>query len=102
MKKIYTFLFLLLVFALGAGAQNAHWSYRLQNQNTYESSSAVTIIRSNGEAYIAHVEKDTNILRLAKIDPTTMLTTGNNYNFSPSSSKKRILLRGGFGHLMVK
>ena len=49
-----------------AGAQNAHWSYRLQNQNTYESSSAVTIIRSNGEAYIAHVEKDTNILRLAK------------------------------------
>ncbi len=99
MKKIYTFLFLLLVFALGAGAQNAHWSYRLQNQNTYESSSAVTIIRSNGEAYIAHVEKDTNILRLAKIDPTTMLTTGNNYNFSPSSSKKRILLRGGFESL---
>lgn len=99
MKRKISFLAIALIICTASVAQNAHWSYRLQNQNTYESSSAVTIIRSNGEAYIAHVEKDTNILRLAKIDPTTMQATVNNYNFSPSSSKKRILLRGGFESL---
>ena len=93
MRKNYTFLLLLLAFALSAVAQNAHWEYGLLNTNTYTASSAVTVILSNGEAYIAHTEAGTDPIRLSEIDPTNMQATGTTYKFQNTSNKQTGLSR---------
>lgn len=93
MKKFCTLLFLFLAFTLAAVAQNAHWAYGLQNINTYTASSAVTVILSNGEAYIAHTEAGTDTIRLSEIDPTNMQATGTTYKFQNTSSKQTGLSR---------
>ena len=102
MKKIYAFLLLLLAFAMSAMAQNAHCTYGLQNTNTYTASSAVTVILSNGKAYIAHTEAGTDTIRLSEIDPTDMRATGTTYKFQNTSSKNAVVLRGGFEDLNGK
>lgn len=102
MKKFCTLLFLFLAFTLAAVAQNAHWAYGLQNINTYTASSAVTVILSNGEAYIAHTEAGTDTIRLSEIDPTNMQATGTTYKFQNTSSKNAVVLRGGFEDLNGK
>ena len=93
MRKNYTFLLLLLALVWGACAQNAHWAYGLQNINTYTASSAVTVILSNGEAYIAHTEAGTDTIRLSEIDPTNMQATGTTYKFQNTSNKQTGLSR---------
>lgn len=97
MKRIYTFLLLLLAFALSAVAQNSHWSYGIYNAgSTIPISSAVTVITSTGKAYLAQTEAGTNTIWLSTLDPTTMVAAANSNPYYQSSSRSNIILRGGF------
>lgn len=97
MKKIYTFLLILLAFALSAVAQNSHWSYGVYNAgNTISVSSAVTVITSTGKAYLAQTQSGTNTIWLSTLNPTTMVAAANSYPYHQSSSRSNIILRGGF------
>lgn len=97
MRKNYTFLLLLLVFALSAVAQNNHWSYGVYNSGvSIPVSSAVTVITSTGKMYLAQTEAGTNTIWLSTINPTTMVAATYSYPYYQASSRHDIILRGGF------
>ncbi len=99
MKKICTFLFLLLALAFDAGAQNDHWSYSV-SPSLYTpmlSKSAVTVIHS-GVAYV--IQSEDNVLYVSEVDPATMLVLGTTYTLTPiSGAYQNTVLRGGYEDL---
>lgn len=96
MKKICTFLFLLLVLAFDAGAQNDHWSYSVSPSlyTPMRAKSAVTVVHSNNVAYV--IQSEDNILYVSEVDPATMLVLGTTYTLTPGSMYQNIVLRGGY------
>ncbi len=98
MKKICTFLFLLLTLAFDAGAQNDHWSYSV-SPSLYTpmlSKSAVTVVHSSGVAYV--IQSEDNILYVSEVDPATMSVVGTTYTLTPNPGfqYQNIVLRGGY------
>lgn len=91
MKKIYTFLFLLLALALGVRAQNQYWTY--QSQNSINPTSTVSIVHSNQHVYYFQVDVINSILSMTEIDPITMLPTGVDKFFGAAHG---LTLEGGF------
>ncbi len=74
MKKISIFLFLLMAFALGVWAQNAHWEYQFfSSGNPVAPTSAVTVANSSGKIYL--FQTDPNGIYVSLLDPF-----GNTYN----------------------
>ena len=75
MKQIYLLLSIISTVILNVPAQNAHWSYGIPTPGII-ASSAVTVILSNGSAYIAQTQSGTSNIHLSEIDPATMAATG--------------------------
>ncbi len=72
MKKIFSFFFLLVGFALGGVAQNQYWNYHSYNVPCPKS--AVSIVHENENIY--YFQSDPTALSIMKINPLTMTPTG--------------------------
>ncbi len=76
MKKIFSLYFLLLIFSLGARAQNQYWGYQSYASYPYlQPASAVSVVHSDGFVYLFQADDNANI-SAAQIDPVSMLPTG--------------------------
>ena len=96
MKQIYLLLSIISTVILNVPAQNAHWSYGIPTPGII-ASSAVTVILSNGSAYIAQTQSGTSNIHLSEIDPATMAATGTTYTYANASTiYNNIILKGGF------
>lgn len=94
MKKVILFLSILFIALCNVFAQNAHWSYGLSSGTS--ASSAATVVRSNGTAYIAQTQTGTNTIHLSEINPSTMTATGATCTYVNASTYNNIFLNGGF------
>ncbi len=92
MKKIYTFLLLLLAFSMSAVAQNQYWNYYSQNFTT-NPTSTVSIVHSNGNVYYFQADKNNSFMSVTEINPISMLPTGVIKGYYGTSD---ITLEGGF------
>lgn len=94
MRKNYTFLLLLLAFALSAVAQNAHWEYQFfSSGNPVAPTSAVTVANSSGKIYL--FQTDPNGIYVSLLDPANMLPMATDYEYLWSGSN--FVLEGGYG-----
>lgn len=93
MKKIII-LFTFLSFLGNILAQNTHFAYNLSNNTT--ANSAVTIVHSNGTAYL--IQTQINYIHVSEIDPTNMQPNGStiSYDFGNNFQNFQLtFLKGG-------
>lgn len=94
MKKTILLLSMVFVVTCQVFAQNAHWSYGLSSGTS--ASSAATVVRSNGTAYVAQTQTGSNTIHLSELDPSTMAATGTTCTYTNVSNHNIITLNGGF------
>ncbi len=94
MKKIFISFSFLMMAILPVFAQNNHWEY-WDNVNPINPTSAVTVVHSNGSAYL--FQSNGNDVYVSELDPITMQVVPNtSYYISVPANYYPLVLRGAY------